>query len=185
MKVPKPLRLAGEVLPEFMVILDHDMLPLRNIVLQAGDTMQSKPDCAFVQFPQRFYDIEGSDMLYSGNEIFFDGIQINRGRAGLATFAGTNAMWRLSSLYDIGGLQYGTLTEDTQTGRAAHVRGRCLERAYCRLTDPICGCKPCVRRRRCHQRRWAVGPPRTTQQKWRWGRALRTLRMRCSSAAGD
>tara|TARA_B100000795_G_scaffold29464_1_gene19465 strand:- start:1053 stop:1484 length:432 start_codon:yes stop_codon:yes gene_type:complete len=143
------------VLPEFMVILDHDMLPLRNIVLQAVDTMQSKPDCAFVQFPQRFYDIEGSDMLYSGNEIFFDGIQMNRGRVGLAAFAGTNAMWRLSSLHDIGGLQYGTLTEDAQTGRAAHVRSRCLskERLACRRTDPIRGCDPCVRRRRCHQRR--------------------------------
>ena len=35
----------------------------------------------------------------------------NRSQVGLAPFAGTNAMWRVSSLYAVGGFQYGSVTE--------------------------------------------------------------------------
>ena len=48
----------------------------------------------------------------------------NRSRVGLAPFAGTNAIWGLSSLYVIGGFQYGSVTEDANTGFAAHRHGK-------------------------------------------------------------
>ena len=61
--------------------------------------------------------------MYAGNEVFFDGVEVNRGYAGLAAFAGTNAVWKMQALYHVGGLQYGSLTEDALTGMAVHMAG--------------------------------------------------------------
>ena len=65
----------------------------------------------------------GNDIIYYGNELFFDGVQVNRSCIYMASFAGTNAVWNLKEIYHVGGLQYGLLTEDTLTGMAAHMTG--------------------------------------------------------------
>lgn len=110
-------------IPQYMVMLDHDMLPHPDFVSDAMSRFEEDSSLAFVQYPQRFYDIKGSDLLYAGNEIFFDGVQINRDSVGLTAFAGTNAMWSLQSLYHVGGFQYGSLTEDANTGLAVNIAG--------------------------------------------------------------
>jgi len=105
---------------QYMLILDHDMLAAPNILQEAIPQFSGRETLAFVQFPQRFYDITTNDRFYAGNEIFYDGVQMNRSNVGLAAFAGTNAVWQMSALYHIGGIQYGSLTEDAHTGLKAH-----------------------------------------------------------------
>ena len=89
-------------IPRYMVMLDHDMLPHPDFVKDAVSRFKHDDRQAFVQYPQRFYDIHGSDLLYAGNEIFFDGVQVNRSHVSLTAFAGTNAMWDLQALYTVG-----------------------------------------------------------------------------------
>lgn len=115
--------MKGGRIPEFMLLLDHDMLVHKDIIKDAFPRLIVNPNVAFVQYPQRFYDISGADRLYAGNEIFFDGVQINRSLAGVAAFAGTNAVWNLQALYHVGGFQYGSLTEDASTGLAVNAMG--------------------------------------------------------------
>merc|ERR1719401_2401650 len=61
--------------------------------------------------------------MHAGNEIMFDGKLINLSNIGLVPFNGTNAVWRTDVLYMIGGLQYGSMTEDANTSYAAHCAG--------------------------------------------------------------
>jgi len=114
----------GETVHQYMLLLDHDMLPAPSILQESISHFSNHKELAFVQFPQRFYDIPGKDRFYAGNEIFFDGVQMNRSSIGLAAFAGTNAVWRMSVFYFVtGGMKYGSLTEDANTGHAAHRAG--------------------------------------------------------------
>lgn len=112
----------GEAVPQFMLLLDHDMLPAPCILRESLPYFDDEK-LAFLQFPQRFFDIATKDIFYAGNEIFFDGVQVNRSNIGLTAFAGTNAVWRMNAFYHVGGMQYGSLTEDTNTGLAVHELG--------------------------------------------------------------
>ena len=111
----------GETAPEYLLILYHDMLPHEEIISDAFRHLQRDPKNGFVQYPQRFSDIMGNNIIYSGNEILFDGVQVNRSCICMASFAGTNSFWNLKALYHVGGLQYGSLTKDVLIIMAAHM----------------------------------------------------------------
>ena len=89
-------RSQGDPTISLMLILDHDMIPAPNVINEALPSFINHDELAFVQYPQRFFDIVTDDRFHSGNEMFFDGVCENRSRMGLAAFAGTNAIWRLS-----------------------------------------------------------------------------------------
>jgi len=108
---------------QYILLLDHDMLPAPSILKEGVHLFSDREDMAFIQFPQRFYDISLNDRFYAGNEIFYDGVQLNRSNIGCAAFCGTNAIWSMSAFYHIGGMQYGSLTEDANTGYVAHCAG--------------------------------------------------------------
>ncbi|DBA03012.1 TPA: hypothetical protein N0F65_003200 [Lagenidium giganteum] len=75
---------------------------------------------AFVQTPQYFRDcvqLQIGDPLGHRNATFYDAIQTGQDGYNCASFAGTNAMFRREALDSIGGIQYGSLTEDCYTGQ--------------------------------------------------------------------
>ncbi|RHZ03775.1 hypothetical protein DYB37_004735 [Aphanomyces astaci] len=75
---------------------------------------------AFVQTPQYFRDcvqFQIGDPLGHRNATFYDAIQTGQDGYDCASFAGTNAMFRREALDSIGGIQYGSLTEDCYTGQ--------------------------------------------------------------------
>lgn len=80
-------------------------------------------DVAFVQAPQRFHNVDASDVMAHRNAIFYDGIMKGRDGFGLTPFVGTNAIWRREVLNEIGGFVYGSVTEDTLTSNEVHRRG--------------------------------------------------------------
>ncbi|KDO28351.1 hypothetical protein SPRG_06590 [Saprolegnia parasitica CBS 223.65] len=74
---------------------------------------------AFVQTPQYFRDcvqFQIGDPLGHRNATFYDAIQTGQDGYECASFAGTNAIFRREALDSIGGIQYGSLTEDCYTG---------------------------------------------------------------------
>ncbi|OQR95405.1 cellulose synthase 2 [Thraustotheca clavata] len=73
----------------------------------------------FVQTPQYFRDcvqFQIGDPLGHRNATFYDAIQTGQDGYECASFAGTNAIFRREALDSIGGIQYGSLTEDCYTG---------------------------------------------------------------------
>jgi cellulose synthase/poly-beta-1,6-N-acetylglucosamine synthase-like glycosyltransferase len=114
------LAATNQDVPSHLLFLDHDMMTRPDIINDALLSLENDPSLAFVQYPLRFHDLRGCDLFHAGNEVFFDGVQINRGRVGLAAFAGTNAVWNIQALFHVGGLGYNTLTEDTATGYDIH-----------------------------------------------------------------
>lgn len=75
---------------------------------------------AFVQTPQYFRDciqLQIGDPLGHRNATFYDAIQTGQDGYNCASFAGTNALFRREALDSIGGIQYGSLTEDCYTGQ--------------------------------------------------------------------
>lgn len=75
---------------------------------------------AFVQTPQYFHDctqLQIGDPLGHRNATFYDAIQTGQDGYNCASFAGTNALFRREALDSIGGIQYGSLTEDCYTGQ--------------------------------------------------------------------
>ncbi|RHZ33494.1 hypothetical protein DYB31_013512, partial [Aphanomyces astaci] len=75
---------------------------------------------AFVQTPQYFRDcvqFQIGDPLGHRNATFYDAIQTGQDGYDCASFAGTNAIFRREALDSIGGIQYGSLTEDCYTGQ--------------------------------------------------------------------
>lgn len=80
-------------------------------------------DVAFIQAPQRFFNVDEEDYMAHRNALFYDGICSGRDGFGLTPFVGTNACWRREVLQEIGGFVYGSVTEDTLTSNEVHNRG--------------------------------------------------------------
>lgn len=81
----------------------------------------------WVQTPQYFehcYELKVlGDPCGHRNAVFFDAVQCGLDGYGSAFFAGTNAIFRRAALDSIGGIRYGTLTEDAFTGRCLNKKG--------------------------------------------------------------
>mmetsp|Transcript_3694 Transcript_3694/g.7715 ORF Transcript_3694/g.7715 Transcript_3694/m.7715 type:complete len:575 (-) Transcript_3694:241-1965(-) len=81
----------------------------------------------WVQTPQYFehcYELKVlGDPCGHRNAVFFDAVQCGLDGYGSAFFAGTNAIFRRAALDSIGGIRYGTLTEDAFTGRCLNQKG--------------------------------------------------------------
>jgi cellulose synthase (UDP-forming) len=81
---------------------------------------------AFLQSPQFFKEntIAGeADFLGGRNNVFFQGIEHGRDGYDLASFAGTNAIFRVPAIRTVDGVPYGSLTEDAHTAIQLHKFG--------------------------------------------------------------
>eukprot|EP00927_Polykrikos_kofoidii_P041837 TRINITY_DN3569_c0_g2_i1.p1 TRINITY_DN3569_c0_g2~~TRINITY_DN3569_c0_g2_i1.p1 ORF type:complete len:1664 (-),score=228.44 TRINITY_DN3569_c0_g2_i1:158-4768(-) len=122
--------------PTYLLLLDQDMClghefvkaqpyyrPV-EIVSMALPLMEADlRRTAFVQFPQHFFDMHRMDITFNSNATFYHGVELGRGAVGFAAFSGTNCVWDISKLFSIGGLQYGSVTEDANTSMVAHRHG--------------------------------------------------------------
>lgn len=104
---------------ENTLILDDDP----EIGRDSNTSWRVNRDVAFIQAPQRFYNVDKADTMAHRNAIFYDGICRGRDGFGLTPFVGTNALWRREVLVEINGFVYGSVTEDTLTSNEVHRRG--------------------------------------------------------------
>ncbi|TMW66986.1 hypothetical protein Poli38472_012102 [Pythium oligandrum] len=129
---------------KYILILDNDMKPHPKFLLAVmpfffsegeavdGGGRQYSDDISwnqvsYVQTPQYFEDTPQitimGDPCGHKNTIFFDAVQCGRDGFESAAFAGTNAVFRRQAFDSIGGIQYGTQTEDAFTGNILHTSG--------------------------------------------------------------
>ncbi len=107
---------------EFVLLLDADMVP-NPIILKKIIPQFSDDKVGFVQTPQVFYNPDPFQYnlyleKYIPNEqdLFMRKIQAGRARYNALIHVGTNAVFRRSALEEIGGIPYGSITEDILTG---------------------------------------------------------------------
>lgn len=115
---------------EFIAVFDADHVPARDFLTRTLGFFR-KPDLAFVQTPQEYYNLDsyqhraGRDQRYRWTEqgLFFRVIQRGKDHYGAAYFCGSCAVLRRSALDAIGGFATGTITEDLHTSLRLHKHG--------------------------------------------------------------
>uniref|UniRef100_A0A7S1TAI6 Glycosyltransferase 2-like domain-containing protein n=1 Tax=Compsopogon caeruleus TaxID=31354 RepID=A0A7S1TAI6_9RHOD len=121
--IPLMLRAKDEDDIARLVLKDSD---LEHFYVGAKDKpshWEIDTDVSFVQTPQRFHNASREDYLAVRNSIFYDAIGTGRDGFGLTPFAGTNCLWRREVLDELGGIIYGSVTEDTLTSNKCHASG--------------------------------------------------------------
>lgn len=145
---------------DYVLVLDCDMVPEPDILLRLlplfWDGSRLDERCAFVQSPQAFYNIRGYDWL--GQHYFFFYQVVQKAYSGFSLgvpCCGTNVVFDRKKLMDIGGFQYGSVTEDFNTSLLMHSQGL-VSRYYTGRT--ACGMSPLSLVEFYHQRkRWSIG----------------------------
>lgn len=115
--------------PDFVLILDADMQCHPEILNKLVSRFYEGNDkLAFVQSPQSFSNIEKWDILGQQYKYFYQVVMKSWSKWGCVPCCGTNVLFRYKHLLDIGGFQYGSVTEDFLTSLVLHAKG--YETAY-------------------------------------------------------
>eukprot|EP00897_Mesotaenium_endlicherianum_P001849 jgi/Mesen1/1692/ME000137S00606 len=107
---------------EFVLLLDADMIPSTSILTRMLPHLEND-NVAFVQCPQRFYNLPDGDSLHNSAFDFYDLILPRRDARDSAQCVGTGAVFRISCLEENGGFTTGSITEDFDTALHLHARG--------------------------------------------------------------
>lgn len=109
---------------EYVVILDADHVPERNLLIEVLPHFQD-PDVAFVQSPQHYTNRVNlvSRGSAEAQRIFYELVCPGKNRFNAAFCVGTNVMFRRSALEETGGMATGSNSEDIWTSLLLHRRG--------------------------------------------------------------
>lgn len=86
---------------EFIAVFDADQVPDPSFLERVLGYFDD-PEVAFVQTPQRFWNVPRSDPLGSGADLFYGPIQQGKDGWGAAFFCGSNAVLRREALMALG-----------------------------------------------------------------------------------
>ena len=106
---------------EFIAILDADQVPEPRFLESVLGYFED-PEVAFVQTPQRFWNVTARDPLGSQAELFYGPIQQGKDGWGAAFFCGSNAVLRRDAVMALGLAQFSA--EATGRARDALRKGR-------------------------------------------------------------
>jgi cellulose synthase/poly-beta-1,6-N-acetylglucosamine synthase-like glycosyltransferase len=104
---------------EYLLILDCDMNADKSIIKTLIPYLKDE-NVAFVQSPQRFYNIKGLDSLGQQYYYFYNVILKVWDKYGNVPCCGTNVLLKKKFLYDIKGFSYDSVTEDFVTSLLLH-----------------------------------------------------------------
>lgn len=115
---------------EFVLVLDADHVPTRDILTNMLGWMIKDPQIFLVQSPHFFVtpdpiekNLKTFQQMPSEQEMFYTDIQRGLDFWNASFFCGAAAVLRRSCLDEIGGFQGKTITEDAETALALHARG--------------------------------------------------------------
>jgi cellulose synthase/poly-beta-1,6-N-acetylglucosamine synthase-like glycosyltransferase/tetratricopeptide (TPR) repeat protein len=115
---------------EFVIVLDADHVPEPHFITRLIGYF-SDEGLAFVQTPHAFYNFDsfqarldhGNRKYWEEGDLFYRVIQPGRNHWNAPIFAGSAAMFRRSSLREVGYIATETVTEDMHTGLRLHAKG--------------------------------------------------------------
>ncbi len=114
-------------LPEkYLAVFDADQKPVRDFLDQTTSLLEENPKLAFVQTPQ-FYHNAGQGPVALGaacqQVVFYEYICEGKSVANAMFSCGSNVVYRVEALRDVGGFEEQTVTEDFATGLKLHLNG--------------------------------------------------------------
>lgn len=112
---------------ELMAVLDADMIPSRDFLTKTVGYF-SDPNLAFVQTPQVYYNQDMyqynlSRKIPNEQDFFMRDIQEARAARNAVLHVGTNAVFRRSTVLEIGGYPTCSITEDMAVGMQLQAHG--------------------------------------------------------------
>ncbi|MGG3448388.1 glycosyltransferase family 2 protein [Domibacillus aminovorans] len=114
---------------EFVMLLDADMIP-KSYFLRRTMGYFTKKNVGFVQTPQVFYNSDPfqNNLRYfkeipNEQDFFMRFVEAGRAAFNVVLHVGTNAVFRRSTVEDIGGFPTGSITEDLATGIIIQAKG--------------------------------------------------------------
>lgn len=111
---------------KYMAVFDADMQPLPEFAEPVVAKLEANDNLAFVQTPQYYSNFEESRVARAAGlqqAVFYEYICEGKSASGAMFCCGTNIMFRLQALRDVGGMNEGSITEDFATGVDFHSNG--------------------------------------------------------------
>lgn len=150
----------GQDLPEAQLfcIFDADSVPMPTFLREVVPYFETDMRLAFVQAPQHYGNSDASLVVAAAanqQATFAHYISEGKQHSEAMFFCGTNVVFRIAALRDIGGLITTSITEDFATSLKLHARG--WRSQYCNSAY-VCGMGPTTLQAYWTQQgRWALG----------------------------
>ncbi|HQG29624.1 MAG TPA: glycosyltransferase family 2 protein, partial [Candidatus Ozemobacteraceae bacterium] len=111
---------------KYLCIFDADMNPLPGFVEPLVAMMEERPKMAFIQTPQYYSNFEANRVAHASGlqqAVFYEYICEGKSLGDAMFCCGTNVMFRVDALLDVGKFDETSVTEDFATSLKFHRRG--------------------------------------------------------------
>lgn len=118
----KPPPLGGE---KYIAVFDADQNPMPGFAAPIIAHMEQNDRLAFIQTPQYYTNISTNAVAHAAGlqqAIFYEFICEGKGSHDAMMCCGTNVVFRISALLDIGGFEENSVTEDFATSLELHLK---------------------------------------------------------------
>ncbi|MGM0601156.1 MAG: glycosyltransferase family 2 protein, partial [Candidatus Rifleibacteriota bacterium] len=111
---------------KYIIVFDADMNPLPGFVEPLVAMMEEKPELAFIQTPQYYTNFETNRVAHASGlqqAVFYEYICEGKSLSDAMFCCGTNVIFRIDALMDVGKLDHTSVTEDFATSLKFHQNG--------------------------------------------------------------
>jgi len=118
--------IKSEKTEKYLIVFDADMNPLPDFVEYLVDIMEKNPKVAFTQTPQYYSNFEFNRVARASGlqqAVFYEFICEGKSQQGAMFCCGTNVIYRIEALEDVGGFDEESVTEDFATSLKFHKGG--------------------------------------------------------------
>jgi len=116
----------GKEQAAYYAIFDADMNPLPDFVEGLVQQLEADKNLAFIQTPQYYSNVYTNRVAHGAamqQTIFYEYICEGKGTQGIMPCCGTNVIFRVKALYEVGGMDMESVTEDFATSLKLHLAG--------------------------------------------------------------
>ncbi|MBF0121306.1 MAG: glycosyltransferase [Desulfobacterales bacterium] len=111
---------------KYLIVFDADMNPFPDFVEPLVSIMETNPNIAFVQTPQYYSNFEFNRVARAAGlqqAVFYEYICEGKSQKDAMFCCGTNVIFRIDALVDVGGFDESSVTEDFATSLKFHTKG--------------------------------------------------------------
>lgn len=119
-------KLTNHEKAKYLIIFDADMNPVPDFAEELVAIMEQNPKLAFVQTPQYYTNFETNRVARAAGvqqAIFYEYICEGKSIKNAMFCCGTNVLFNIEALMDVGGMDESSVTEDFSTSLKLHKKG--------------------------------------------------------------
>jgi len=111
---------------KYLAVFDADQKPTNNFLTEVIPLLEENPKLAFVQTPQFYANTQDNPVAFAAGQqqaVFYEVVCEGKNENDALFSAGSNVVYRLEALRDIGGFDEVSITEDFATSLKLHLKG--------------------------------------------------------------